>query len=295
MPSNQHLIQVYKNANEILFDDTSRFIFFSDCHRGDGSESDDFAINKAIYMEALHYYHQHGFTYVEIGDGDELWENRSFSRILKVHADVFLQLRKFNREGRLYMISGNHDIVKRRRSFVEKNLYQYFNDNTQRYEPLLEGIQIRDGLILKHKDTSGKIFVVHGHQDDLLNDRLWPLARFLVRYVWRRLEILGIQDPISPAKNYYRKEKVEENILGWVRSTHQMTIAGHTHRASYPASGSPPYFNTGCCVHPDSVTGVEIQDGLVQLVRWSRIFNIRSRPGIIREVVAGPEKLARFL
>ena len=42
-------------------------------------------------------------------------------------------------------------------------------------------------------------------------------------------------------------------------------------RAPYtpPAIDPPTYFNTGCCCFPDrDVTGLEIADGKVTLVRW---------------------------
>ena len=29
------------------------------------------------------------FTYIELGDGDELWENRSMKQIIEAHGDVF--------------------------------------------------------------------------------------------------------------------------------------------------------------------------------------------------------------
>jgi hypothetical protein len=29
-----------------------------------------------------------------------------------------------------------------------------------------------------------------------------------------------------------------------------------------------PYFNTGCCVNPGYLTGIEIQNGCISLVKW---------------------------
>jgi hypothetical protein len=56
--------------------DHPKIVLFSDCHRGTGTAADSFLPNKSLYMAALSYYWDHGFTYVELGDGDELWENR---------------------------------------------------------------------------------------------------------------------------------------------------------------------------------------------------------------------------
>ena len=59
----------------------SRYIIISDCHRGEGGANDNFLRNQHLYMAALNYYIAHGFTYFELGDGEELWENRHLSRI----------------------------------------------------------------------------------------------------------------------------------------------------------------------------------------------------------------------
>ena len=75
MSSDSRLSRAYSNAKIIDFDDTSKFILFSDCHRGDNSFADDFANNRNIYFHALKFYHSEGFDYCELGDGDELWEN----------------------------------------------------------------------------------------------------------------------------------------------------------------------------------------------------------------------------
>jgi len=56
MFSDKRLNQAYQNAKVLEFDDTSRLIFFSDCHRGDNSLSDEFARNQAIYQYAMAYY-----------------------------------------------------------------------------------------------------------------------------------------------------------------------------------------------------------------------------------------------
>ncbi|NJW55151.1 serine/threonine protein phosphatase, partial [Salinimicrobium sp. CDJ15-91] len=43
--------------------------------------------------------------------------------------------------------------------------------------------------------------MVHGHQADWLHYYMWKIDRFLVRVLWRQLQIFGIGDPTSPAKN----------------------------------------------------------------------------------------------
>ena len=70
MSSKKRFDNAYKNAKVIPFDDSSKFILFSDCHRGDNSFADDFANNRNIYFHALKHYYAEGFQYCELGDGN---------------------------------------------------------------------------------------------------------------------------------------------------------------------------------------------------------------------------------
>jgi len=52
----KRLNRAYKEAKIVDFDDESKIILFSDCHRGDNSFADDFANNRNIYFHALKHY-----------------------------------------------------------------------------------------------------------------------------------------------------------------------------------------------------------------------------------------------
>jgi len=73
----KRLTEVFEMAEEVPFDDSSKIVLFSDCHRGDNGWADDFAHNQSLFFFALEHYYAQGFTYIEIGDGDELYENKS--------------------------------------------------------------------------------------------------------------------------------------------------------------------------------------------------------------------------
>lgn len=290
----KRISQVFESAQQILFDDSFRVILMSDCHRGDGSWADDFSRNQNLYFAALTHYYNEGYTYIEIGDGDELWECSTFSDIREAHSDVFWLMSKFHNEGRLYFVFGNHDMVKKDAFFAKYNLHRYFNGRNRKYMPLFKDMKAHEGLVLIHKITGDKIFLVHGHQVDCLNDRLWKLARFLVRYLWRPLNTFGVNDPTRTAKNYKKKETAEKRLTEWVIREKHMLIAGHTHRPMFPKAGDPPYFNDGCCVHPRCITGIEIADGNIILVKW----NVKTKDDgtlfIGREVLAGPRRLKDY-
>ncbi len=285
------LNEIFKSADEIAFDDSSKIVLISDCHRGDGSWVDDFTHNQNLYYAAIKYYYKNGFTYIDLGDSDELWKNKNFSDISNIYTDIFRLLHDFYKEDRYYMIYGNHDIVKKYPAYIKKNFERYYNSHTDSYEPLFENIKAHEGLILKHRDTQSKVLLIHGHQGDLLNDIFWRLGRFLTRYVWRKLELFGLKDPTSAAKNYAKERKVERKILEWVRINKQTVIAGHTHRPTCPPEEVHPYFNDGSCVHPNCITAMEIENAEITLVKWDIKTKEDRSVYVDREPLAVPRKL----
>jgi len=294
--SKKRLDHAYKNAKVVDFDDTSKFILFSDCHRGDNSFADDFANNRNIYFHALKHYYTEGFSYCEIGDGDELWENISFQSIFNAHKNIYELLRLFFNQDRLHMMWGNHDMVYRKQSYVEKHLYTYFDPKTGEDMPLFPGIVYHEGVILKHCDTGQEIFLTHGHQGDWWNYLFWKWSRFMVRVLWKPLNVMGIADPTSPAKNYKELIKVERRIKKWIaENKNRMTIVGHTHRPRFPEPGDLAFFNDGSCVHPRSITGIEIENGEISLIKWQIATSDDGTLKIVRVLLEGPQKLKDYI
>jgi len=291
----KRISKVFESAKEISFDDSSKIILMSDVHRGDGSWADNFARNKNIYNTALNHYYNENYTYIEIGDGDELWQNKKLSEIVSVHSDVFKLIAQFFREDRFYLIFGNHDMVYRDENFVREKLFKYFDEEEKAHIHLCENIKAHEGLVLKHSATGQKILLMHGHQADFLDYDLWKLARFLVRYLWTPLELLGLNDPTRAAKNYSKKEAVERELNKWVAQEEVMLICGHTHRPMFPEVGQLPYFNDGSCVHPRGITGIEISDGNITLIKWSVKAKSDGTLFIGKDVLAGPQKLTDYM
>lgn len=253
------------------------YVLMSDCHRGDGNWSDNFANNKIIYLAALKEYYERGFVYLELGDGDELWENRDMNEIMEKHGEVFDLMKDFFCQGRMYMLYGNHDYVKCRGLALT-----CFPD-----------IPVYEGILLKNSCENKGILLLHGHQGDLWNERLWHVTRFLVRYFWRPLEQMGVKDPTSAAKNYRKKDRVERRMAQWAAKRKQVLIAGHTHRPYFSGEGSQGwYFNAGSGVHPHSVTAIEIVRGRISLVKWRQMPDANRYVRVEREVLEGPLPLA---
>lgn len=190
MNTYRRLSNIYENSKVIPYDYSSKFVIMSDCHRGSGNSGDNFLKNQNIFFAALNDYYKKGFTYIELGDGDELWENRCMEQIIEVHSNVFELLSKFYKSNRMYMIYGNHDMQKRNKKFLECHYNGYYCGTRKKNFPLFNCIKAYEGIILENEyNSQQRIFLVHGHQGDLINDRLWKVGRFLVRYIWRPLEI----------------------------------------------------------------------------------------------------------
>ncbi|MCA9973740.1 MAG: hypothetical protein KC425_26180, partial [Anaerolineales bacterium] len=266
--TSERLTRLRAEAPVIEFGADDKFIFFSDCHRGDGGWRDDYAQNRNLHLYALRHYFDAGFTYIELGDGDELFEMPDFDDIRYTHSNVFKVMRDFYEDGRLHLLYGNHDITRRDPRVVAEQLYRFYNVYEDRYEPLFPQIQVLEGLVLRHRDTGHDMFLFHGHQGDLFNDHLWRLTRFFVQQIWARLQFIGWSDPTLPQKPYKKGDHVEERIMAWAAANQQMVVCGHTHRSWFSLPGQAPYYNCGSCVHPRCITGIEVEAGQLTLVKW---------------------------
>lgn len=287
------MTKIFRSSPEILFNNSSKLVLLSDCHRGDGSWVDDFSHNQYLYYAAVKYYFNNGFTYIDLGDSDELWKNKKFCEISSVYTDIFRLLHKFYKSGRYYLVYGNHDIVKRQPAFVQKFLGSYYNSNNDCSEPLFDNITAHEGFILKHEETQTKFLLIHGHQGDIISDIFWRLGRFLSRYFWKRLELIGHKDMTSAAKNYAKKKKVEKKILDWIEANKYAVIAGHTHRPTCPPPKELPYFNVGSCVHPSCITCIEIVNSEINLIKWTIKTKEDRTVYIDRGLIAKPRKIIK--
>lgn len=296
METTKRLDEVFREAERIPIDHRSRIVCMSDCHRGVGNHGDNFLPNQNLFFAALTYYYERNFTYMELGDGDELWENRSglLDRIVQIHSDAYWLLSQFYQSCRLYMLYGNHDRKKKSDSYMHKRYGQYYCDSQNCHMDLLSGMKAREGIVLKDCMTGHEILLVHGHQGDLMNDYLWPVTRFLVRYFWRPLELLGVYDPTSAARNYKKRKKTEERLDRWAEENQVMVIAGHTHRPVLPKPGESLYLNDGSCVHPRCITAIEIENGAITLVKWLVLVRHGRVLSVEREILEGPVPISRF-
>lgn len=72
MSAQKRISRAFDEALYLPLEQSSRYILFSDCHRGTGNAGDNFLKNEFLYLGVLKHYFRNGFTYLELGDGDEL-------------------------------------------------------------------------------------------------------------------------------------------------------------------------------------------------------------------------------
>lgn len=294
MFTNRRLTEAYKNARVEYFDETSKYIFFSDVHRGNGSMSDEFARNRNIFHHALKYYYKNDFTYVEAGDGDELLEYSDFKYTKNAHREVFDVIKDFFDQDRLIRLYGNHDLQLRNKKYVEENYYTNYDEYNEVFFDFLKGLKPIEALVLRNLETGQEILTVHGHQGDAPNDQFAFFTKLSIRYFWKFLHGFGIRNPSSPVKNVTKRHKIEKNFNKWIKRNKMALICGHTHRFKFPKSNDLPYFNSGCCVYPSIITCIELTEGKIQLVRWSIKANSEGILAIERDVMRGPEPIESY-
>lgn len=290
----RRLNQASETAKVLPYNDSSKIVLMSDCHRGQGNAADNFLPNQNLFFGALEYYNQNGFTYIELGDGDELWENRRMKPIIEVHSDAFWMMKQFYEDGRFHMIYGNHDIIKSKQKYWEKHCTSYYCECEKKEVTLFPDLEVLQSMILEHEEKKHQILLLHGHQGEILNDMLWPLARFLVRYVWRSLELVGVLDPTRAGRSHRVKDRIEKRLDTYAQEHNQLLIAGHTHRPFFSEPGSGHYFNDGSCVHPRCITCIEIEDDKISLVKWAVATREDRSLYVARTVLEGPEEIGGY-
>lgn len=200
------LEQLYKKAPEIKKSKNDKIVVFSDLHMGDGRSYDDFIQNSNLFITALeNYYFPGGYTLILNGDVEEALKfnvvkiEKKWSRIY----EIFL---KFDRENRLYKITGNHDP---KIFFLKKKKYNF---------------ALYDALRLFIDDK--EFFIYHGHQSSYYYDVFSDITLLFLRYIANPLHIRNY----SLAYHNKKKSHIEKMAYDFAKQKKIIAIIGHTHR-----------------------------------------------------------------
>ena len=302
----QNIQTEHKDATIIPFDiETSRFIIFSDHHKGVRDLADDFRMAEKNYSHALQHYYSQQFTLITLGDCEELWENTP-KDVMEKNREVLLLEAQFLPQNRYYRVFGNHDLEWK--YSIQQSLY---------LKPLFgDQLKICEAVYL-HTVLNGqtyRLLLTHGHQGDQRSDgnafskwfvaAIWtPIQRFFEIYVDTISDHFDLVDKHNIL--FYEWSAAQKNLVLITGHTHKPVFASLDHferlaqlvqhaEATHDTAAAnlwkaalekrkkeyagkkilktmarPSYFNSGCCCFNDGdITGIEISDGMIRLIKW---------------------------
>ncbi len=268
-----------------------KFIIFSDQHKGNRDFADDFANNEFNYLKALEYYQQQKFSFINLGDSEELWKYKT-EDVLPKNEKTFAAEAAFQ-PNNYFKTFGNHDIFWKNKWDAERYLKKYFALPL----PVYEGIILKAGI----NNNLLTIFCTHGHQGDKLSDNN-GFSTWVVAHLWAPVQRYLRINVNTPSKDDRLRNKHNKLMHQW--SSHRkniLLITGHTHQpvfasgkySSHPSNSiereaneklKASYFNTGCCCFNDGdITGIEIEGGYIRLIKWHE-ENYTSSRKILEEI-----------
>lgn len=269
---------------------TGKFIIFSDQHKGNRDRADDFAQSEHNYLAALNYYNKHNFSFINLGDSEELWKYKA-EEVLPQNERTFAAEAQFL-PGRYYKTFGNHDILWKNKMDVERLLKNYFTMPL----PVYEGIVIKASI----NNEALNIFCTHGHQGDKMSDNN-SFSTWIVAHIWAPLQRYLQINVNTPSKDDSLRNKHNKLMYEWSSNRKNLLlVTGHTHKpvfasgrySAHPGNSintadekiKPTYYNTGCCCFSDGdITGIEIADGHIRLIKWY-FENNQSQRKVLEEI-----------
>jgi UDP-2,3-diacylglucosamine pyrophosphatase LpxH len=282
-----------------------RFVIFSDQHKGAKNGADDFMLCEPAYLAALDYYHVNNFHFITLGDCEELWEN-TLSGVLDKQQPSFERYKKFIAQSRFYKTIGNHDLDWKNNPLVIPQIKGIFGADLPVYDGILLQTTIHDRelrILCTHghqgdKASDGNWF------SKFFVAKIWaPLQAWLkinpntpaydaqlktlhnqLMYQWsmahnNMLVITGhthqpVFGSLTHIERLYRqlltaKAANNEQLIKATEAEIQKRKFEYTTVSEDYLTMKPTYFNAGCCCFNDGdITGIEIEDGCLRLVKW---------------------------
>jgi UDP-2,3-diacylglucosamine pyrophosphatase LpxH len=286
----------------------ARFVIFSDLHRGTRDGADDFLRCEQAYSAALGYYLESGYTLIVLGDAEELWECRPSPVVNSYWATLLLEaeFHKQNRYYKIY--GNHDDYWEKESGIrkllspifgpllqIRENLRLIF-DQGQALSHEIFLVHGHQGDFLSDQSRTISKFLVR---------YFWrPFQRFtkiklttpakdynlrdehsISMYRWAEkkkglvliaghthLPVFESKDHIGRIEGELEQARSADNLarVAELRAELELMKAKMREQGGHSFSMAKPcYFNTGCCSFSDGdVTGMEIADGQIKLVRW---------------------------
>lgn len=283
--------------------DQQKFIIFSDQHKGAKTGSDDFAFCEKNYLYALEYYYQNNFHLISLGDSEELWEN-TLTTVKKYNIASFKKEKLFLQRNAFTKVFGNHDLEWDNSPLASLELQEIYGQKV----PIYEGVILRtigynplciflthghQGDELSDGNWFSKWFIANiwaplqaylsinpntpAFQDHLKTDH----NRFMYEWISQQKNMLLITghthqpvfQSLTHIESLYRKLAIakEANDEATIQLMESEILLKKLKGQTLPdfTVYQPTYFNSGCCCFNDGdITGIEIADGKIRLVKW---------------------------
>jgi predicted phosphodiesterase len=292
----------------------NRFIIFSDHHKGRKNGADDFMSAEPNYIAALQFYDSHGFHLISLGDSEELWEN-TMLQVMRNNTASFKEEKKFVARNAFTKLFGNHDLDWEIDPLAPTYLQQIYNKKIPALEAItLEATIAGKSLrILCTHGHQGDLQSDGNWFSKFFVSKIWaPLQAYLrinpntpaydselkslhnmIMYEWssRQRNLLLITghthqpvfESLTHIERLQRKQKQAlyqvnaewaralEDEISWQRQKDDAVSPDYLNM-------KPTYFNSGCCCYADGdITGIEIADGCIRLIKWKRKGDVSER------------------
>ena len=301
-------IQKNNKAKGLIIDcdiSKDRFIILSDQHKGAKNGADDFMYCENTYIAALDYYNRENFHYICLGDGEELWENILFA-VKDKNKLSFEKEKLFVQRNAFTKVFGNHDLFWDQDPFASLQLHKIYDAPVKIYEGVILKMTVSGkslDIFLTHghqgdKQSDGNWF------SKFFVSRIWgPLQSFLLinpntpaynsqlkslhnsmMYEWssgqKNLVLITghTHQPVFESLTLLEKLFQEFDTANLTKDEKQIVLLAAEIKAreiEQPVVSNqyekvlPAYFNTGCCCFSDGdITGIEIADGYIRLIKW---------------------------
>lgn len=318
-----------KKGLVIPFDaERDKFIILSDQHKGARDGADIFAKSAGNYLAALDHYYKEDFIYINLGDSEELWENL-FVTVKRHNKATFEREKQFIPDDRFIKIFGNHDLYWGNDPLAAVSLMQIYDRAIRVYEGVILQTKINDNpleIFMTHGHQGDLQSDGNWFSKWFVSDIWGPLQGYL--NINPNTPAYNNQLKTDHNRMMYEWSSKRKNMLLITGHTHQPVFRSLTQleilyislnnakKANDAAkvealekkitllhlqSNAPPdfngyldtYFNTGCCCFNDGdITGIEIADGYIRLIKWAYHKNVSERV-ILEECKLNELKLLR--
>lgn len=290
-----------------------KFIIFSDQHKGARDGADIFALSAKNYLAALDHYYRENFIYINLGDSEELWENL-FITVKRHNKPTFEKEKLFMERDRFVKIFGNHDLYWGNDPLAAVSLLQIYGKAIRVYEGAVLQTHVKGKpleIFMTHGHQGDLQSDGNWFSKWFVSDVWGPLQGFLrinpntpaynnqlktdhnrIMYEWssQRKNMLLItghtHQPVfrslTELENLYTRldnAKKANNTAKTAELEKKITNL-HLQGNTQPDFNGylDTYFNSGCCCFNDGdITGIEISEGYIRLIKWAYRGKISQR------------------